>query len=80
MFELGYVLLKDEFPFGLNLSLLPDRVLSEDLVSSRESRIMEHVGVPFEHVTQRGTEFGQTSISFFLFFGLEPVRVLNELL
>jgi hypothetical protein len=47
---------------------LPDRVLSEELVGSRERRVMEDIRISFEHVTKCGTQLGQPGLFLLLLF------------
>ena len=48
LFQLGDVFLENQPPFGLDFGLLPDRVLSKELIGGRECRVMMNVRVPFE--------------------------------
>lgn len=52
---LGYVLFKGKLPFSFDTSLLPDWVLCKELVCGTESRIMKHVWIAFQHISNSGT-------------------------
>ena len=48
LLQFGDVFLKYQPPLGLDLGLLPDRVLGEKLISGGECRVVINVWVPFE--------------------------------
>ncbi len=77
LFEFRDILLEDESALGFNLGLLPDGVLSEQLVSSSEGRVVEHVRVPLEHVTNGGAKLGQSSLSLLLLLRAKAVDILG---
>ena len=55
LLQLRHILLEDEPPLGLDLSLLPDRMLREELVCCSKGRVMENIRVSLEHVANGGT-------------------------
>ena len=48
LFQFGDVLLKYQPPLGLDLGLLPDRVLGEKFIGGGKRRVVIDVWVPFE--------------------------------
>lgn len=48
LFYFSNVLLEHQPPFGLDLGLLPDRVLSKELIGGGECRIVVNVWIPLE--------------------------------
>ena len=79
MLEFIDVLLEDEPPLGLDLCLLPDGMLSKQLVGSGERRVVEDVGVALQHVAERGAELCETSVPLFLLLRAEAVDILRHL-
>ena len=76
LLQLRDMLFKYQPSFRLYLGLLPDGVLSKELIDSRECCIMVNVRVPFEQVPDGRPEFRQPGFSFFLFFRLQAIGVL----
>ena len=76
LFQLSDMLLKYQPPFGLDLGLLPNRVLGKELIDSGERCVVVNVWVPFEQIPKRRSEFRQPGFSLFLLFSLQAVCVL----
>ena len=55
LLQLGYVFFKHEPSLSLYFSLLPNRMLREELVCCSKRRVMEHVGVSLQHVSKGRT-------------------------
>lgn len=52
-------------------------MLSEQFVCSREGGVVEDIRIPFQHVTNSGTQFGESGFLLFLLLGPQPIGVLG---
>lgn len=76
LLELSDILFKNELSLRFDLRLLPNRMLSEELVCCRECRVMEHVRIALEHIANSWTRLGQTSFTLLLLLRLQIVDIL----
>lgn len=76
--QLRNIFIKYELTLHFDFSLLPNRMLSEELICSCKCCIMENVRIAFEHVPDSRSKFRKSCIPFFLLLGFQRVGELRE--
>jgi hypothetical protein len=74
--ELRYIFFQNKLTLGLNLGLLPDRMLRENLVRSAKSGVMENVRIAFEHIPDGWSQLRETCLPFLLLLLLKTCGIL----